>query len=251
MIELPLAISAFIAGFLTFLAPCTLPLVPGYLSFISGVSVDEVRDARRLKHARKKILLNGLMYVIGFSFIFIFFGTLAGFIGTALAPLRIWLARLGGALVILFGFYMLGAVRLPFLAKEVGFRFPLLERGKPINSMLLGAAFAVGWTPCVGPILASILFLTAASATAFQGFLLLLIFSLGLAIPFLLVAVGIGHAAQVLSRLTPLLNAISIIGGVFLIGLGVLLITGNFVLLISYGYSIFRFIEYERLLDYL
>lgn len=251
MIELPLAISAFIAGLLTFLAPCTLPLVPGYLSFISGVSAEEMKDEKQLRLARKKILLNGLMYVIGFSAVFIFFGALAGFISVSLAPLRIWLTRIGGAFVIIFGLYMLGAVRLPFLAKEVQFRFPLMQRGKPVNSMLLGAAFAVGWTPCVGPILASILLLATVSNTAFQGFQLLLIFSLGLAIPFLLIALGISHAAHVISRITPLLNAISIIGGLFLIGLGILLITGNFVLLISYGYSIFRFIEYERLLDYL
>lgn len=251
MIEFPLAVSAFIAGLLTFLAPCTLPLVPGYLSFISGVSAAEMQDKERMLGVRRKIFLNGLMYVVGFSIVFIVFGTLAGFVGTVLAPLRIWLARIGGAFIIIFGLYMVSAVRLPFLARELQFRLPLLERGKPINSLILGMAFAVGWTPCVGPILASILLLASVSATALQGLLLLLIFSLGLAVPFLLIAVGIGRAVHVISRITPLLNAISIIGGVFLIGLGVLLITGNFVLLISYGYRLFQFIEYERLLDYL
>ncbi len=251
MIELPLAVSAFIAGLLTFLAPCTLPLMPGYLSFISGVSAEEMKDEKQLRLARKKIFLNGVMYVVGFSVIFIVFGTLAGFAGTVLAPLRIWLSRIGGAFVIIFGLYMIGAVRLPFLARELQFRLPLLERGKPINSLILGMAFAIGWTPCVGPILASILLLASVSATAFQGLLLLFIFSLGLAIPFLLIAVGVSRAAHFISRITPLLNAVSIIGGIFLIGLGILLITGNFVLLISYGYRLFQFIEYERLLDYL
>ena len=251
MIELPLAISAFIAGLLTFLAPCTLPLVPGYLSFISGVSAAEMQDKERMRNARKKIFLNGVMYVVGFSIVFIIFGTFAGFAGSVLAPLRIWLTRIGGVLVIIFGLYMLGAVRLPILTRYVQFRLPFIERGKPVNSLALGAAFAFGWTPCVGPILASILLLASVSATAFQGFLLLLIFSLGLAIPFLLIALGVGRAVHVIARITPLLNAISVIGGLFLIALGVLLVSGNFVLLISYGFRFFQFIEYDRLLDYL
>lgn len=251
MIELPLAIAAFIAGLLTFLAPCTLPLVPGYLSFISGVSAEEVKDEAKLRSVRKKIFFNGLMYVIGFSAVFIFFGTLAGFAGAAFAPFRIWLTRIGGAFVILFGLLMLGAVRFSFLTKEHQFRLPLLKQGKPVNSLILGSAFAFGWTPCVGPILASILFLASTSATIIKGAALLFIFSIGLAIPFLLIALGVGSAIRVIHRITPLLNVISIIGGIFLIFLGALLLTGNFALLISYGYSIFRFIEYERLLDYL
>lgn len=251
MIELPLAISAFIAGLLTFLAPCTLPLVPGYLSFISGVSAAEMQDEKHYRLARRKIFLNGVMYVIGFSVVFIIFGTLAGFLGSVLAPARLWLARIGGAFIILFGLFMLGALRLPFLMKDLQFRTSFLERGKPINAFILGAAFASGWTPCIGPILASVLLLASVSTTAFQGMMLLVIFSLGLAIPFLAIAYGVGRAMNFISRIKPLLNVISIIGGIFLIGLGVLLITGNFVLLISYGYWLFQFIEYERLLDYL
>lgn len=251
MIELPLAVSAFIAGLLTFLAPCTLPLVPGYLTFISGVSADEMQDEKQLRHARKKIFLNGVMYVVGFSLVFIAFGTLVGFVGATLASLRLWLTRIGGMLIIVFGLYMLGAVRLPWLRREARFSLPLLERGKPINSLLLGSAFAFGWTPCVGPILGSILLMASTSTTVFQGLLLLLIFSLGLAIPFLLVALMVGRAMQVISRITPLLNAIYIIGGIFLVFLGILMATGNFAFLISYGYKFFKFIDYGRLLEYL
>lgn len=252
MIELPLIISAFIAGLLTFLAPCTLPLIPGYLSFISGVSAEEMQDGEKLKRARRKVILNGVMYMVGFSAIFIFFGAVVGFAGTALGPFRLWLARIGGAFVILFGLMMLGAIRMPaFAAKERQPKIPFFEQGKPLSSLILGAAFAFGWSPCIGPILASILFLAATSTTVFQGAFLLFIFSLGLAVPFLLVAVGIGSAMKAIRHITPLLNAVTIIGGLFLTFLGVLLITGNFAILISWGYRLLQFINYERLLEYL
>ncbi|MBI2048277.1 MAG: hypothetical protein HYT27_04010 [Parcubacteria group bacterium] len=134
--EFPLVISAFIAGLLTFLAPCTLPLVPGYLSFISGVSAEEMKDEVTAKRARRKIFLNGVMYVVGFSLIFILFGTLAGSLGVAFASLKIWVARIGGAFVILFGLFMIGLVKPRFLMKERQFRIPFLEQGKPVNSFI-------------------------------------------------------------------------------------------------------------------
>ncbi len=247
-----LAIPAFIAGLLTFLAPCTLPLVPAYLGFISGVSLEDLKDPEKKKAARWKILLNGLAFVIGFSVIFIAFGTLAGFIGRGLVPYRIWLTRIGGVFVVIFGLFMMNAIKIPFLTSEKQFKVPqIFQRGKTLNSFILGSAFALGWTPCVGPILGSILFLASTSATALQGAALLLIFSLGLAIPFLLIAVGIGSAGGYINKFSKYLNAISFIGGIFLILLGILLFTDNMNLLIIWGYKIFRFIEYERLLDYL
>ncbi len=247
-----LAIPAFIAGLLTFLAPCTLPLVPAYLGFISGVSLDELKDSGRALAARRKIFLNGLAFVVGFSVIFIVFGTLAGFAGAALVPYRIWLSRIGGVFVIIFGLFMLGLLKIPLLGREARLHIPaILIKGRPANSLALGAAFGFGWTPCVGPILGSILLLASTSATALSGALLLAVFSLGLAMPFLAIALGIGSASRYLERFSRFLNIISIIGGLFLIGLGLLLLTNNFSLLISYGYRLFRFINYERLLDYL
>ena len=247
-----LAIPAFIAGLLTFLAPCTLPLVPAYLGFFSGVSLDELKDSGRALAARRKIFLNGLAFVVGFSVIFIVFGTLAGFAGAALVPYRIWLSRIGGVFVIIFGLFMLGLLKIPLLGREARLHIPaILIKGRPANSLALGAAFGFGWTPCVGPILGSILLLASTSATALSGALLLAVFSLGLAMPFLAIALGIGSASRYLERFSRFLNIISIIGGLFLIGLGLLLLTNNFSLLISYGYRLFRFINYERLLDYL
>lgn len=250
--EFSLIIPAFIAGILTFLAPCTLPLVPGYLGFISGVSAQDLQDPLKSKSARRKIFLNGLLFVIGFSFIFILLGSLLGLGGSALAQYRIWLSRIGGIFVILFGLFMIGVMRLPFLnaEKNIG-RIRALKPGNPASSLIFGATFAFGWTPCVGPILGSILTLAAASATVGQGAFLLSVFSLGLAAPFLIIAVGIGSASNYISKLSKYLNVISIIGGLFLIFLGILLFTNKLGVWIAYFYQRFNFINYDRLLDYL
>ncbi|OHA72779.1 MAG: hypothetical protein A3B24_01170 [Candidatus Wildermuthbacteria bacterium RIFCSPLOWO2_01_FULL_48_16] len=251
--DFSLIIPAFIAGVLTFLAPCTLPLVPGYLGFISGASLEDLKNPERAKTARWKIFLNGFFFMLGFSAVFIIMGTLVGFIAASLlAPYRLWLGRIGGVFVIIFGLFMLNALKIPFLTRERQLKAPaLFERGKPTNSFILGSAFAFGWTPCVGPILGSILLLASTSTSALQGALLLTIFSAGLAIPFLLIAAGIGSASRYIQNISKYLNIVSVIGGVFLIFLGVLLVSGNIGLLISYGYRLFRFINYDRLLDYL
>lgn len=251
--DLSLIISAFIAGVLTFLAPCTLPLVPGYLGFISGSSLEDLKDPSKAKNARWKIFLNGLFFMAGFSAIFIIMGTLVGFVAASfLAPYRLWLGRIGGIFVIIFGLFMLNVLKIPFLNQEKQFKAPaIFKQGKPTNSFILGSAFAFGWTPCVGPILGSILLLASTSTSALQGGLLLTVFSAGLAIPFLLIAIGIGSASRHIQNITKYLNAVSVIGGIFLIFLGILLVTGNIGLLVSWGYQFFQFINYDRLLDYL
>ena len=147
---------------------------------------------------------------------------------------------------------MLNVLKIHFLLKEKQLKAPaIFELGKPINSFILGLAFAFGWTPCVGPILGSILLLASTSTTALQGSLLLTVFSAGLAIPFLLIAIGIGSASSYIKNMSKYLNIVSVVGGLFLIFLGLLLVTGNIGLLTSYGYKIFQFINYDRLLDYL
>lgn len=251
--ELTLIIPAFIAGILTFLAPCTLPLLPAYLGFISGSSIDDLKDPAKSAKARWKIFLNGLFFVIGFSVVFIVLGTLIGFVGaTILAPYRLWLSRIGGVFVIIFGLFMLNVIQIPFLTRETHFKAPaVFERGRPLNSLILGSAFSLGWTPCVGPILGSILLLASTSGTALQGGVLLTVFSAGLAIPFLLTAVAVGHATRYIENLSRFLNVVSVVGGVFLIGLGILLLTGNVGLLISWGYRLLEFVNYDALLDYL
>ncbi len=246
--DLPFIISAFVAGLLTFLAPCTLPLVPAYLGFISGVSPEEAQK----KDVRKKIFLNGIFFVLGFSVIFIAFGALAGLVGQALVPYRIWLTRIGGVLVIGFGLFMLGVLNVPFLHQEKRMKMPsYLQVGKPTSSFTVGSTFALGWTPCVGPILGSILLLASTSTTVVQGTLLLAIFSTGLAVPFLLVAAAFGSAAAYIKKFSKILKYISVVGGVFLILLGILLLTNRFSLLVSYGFRLFGAFEYAAILEHL
>lgn len=243
-----LIIPAFIAGLLTFLAPCTLPLVPAYLGFISGVSGQESQSVA----ARRAVVLNGLAFILGFSLVFIAFGTLAGFVGSSLLPYRIWLSRIGGVFVILFGLFLVGLLKIPFLAQTKRLSIPaMFKPGKPASSLAVGLSFGFGWTPCIGPILGSILLLASTSTTSLQGAVLLAVFSAGLAVPFLAVAFGIGSAARVIDRSAKYLRLVEIIGGLFLIGLGILLLTNNVGLLIAYGFRLLEFINYDALLDYL
>lgn len=250
--EFSLIVPAFIAGLLTFLAPCTLPLVPAYLGFISGVSPEELANPATAQRARRKIFLNGVAFIVGFTLVFIVFGTLAGLVGQALVPYRIWLARVGGVLIILFGLFMLGVLNLPYLSGDK--RLPIfswLNLGAPSSSLFIGGTFALGWTPCVGPILGSILLLAGTSGTAFQGAFLLSVFSLGLAIPFLTIALAFSRASRFIDASSKYLKSVSIIGGLFLIALGLLLITDNFGLTIQYGYRLLEFINYDKLLEFL
>lgn len=254
MIELSIGFIAasFFAGLLTFLAPCTLPLVPAYLGFISGVDQDALKNPETATAARRKIFLNGVAFIVGFSFVFIAFGVLAGFAGTALAPYRIWLARIGGVLVILFGLFMLGFFKLPFFQTDKRIPIPKwLTLGKPSSSLFIGGTFALGWTPCVGPILGSILLLAGTSGTALTGGVMLTVFSLGLAVPFLFIALAFSKATAYIDRISKYLKTVSVIGGMFLVLLGSLLATDNFGLTVQYGYELLDFINYDKLLDYL
>lgn len=247
-----LLIPAFIAGLLTFLAPCTLPLAPGYLAFISGVSLAGLNDPAKARQARWRIFFNGLFFVIGFSVVFIFLGTLAGLVGQVLLPYRFWLGRIGGIFVIIFGLFMLNILKIPFLSKDFQIKVPaIFKRGHVVNSLLLGLAFGLGWTPCIGPIIGSVLTIAATGSTVGQGTFLLAMFSLGLAIPFLVIAIGVGSASTHLNKMSKYLKIISIIGGLFLIFLGALMLANKIGVWTSYFYQIFSFINYDRLLDYL
>lgn len=249
--SLTLIISSFIAGMLTFLAPCTLPLVPGYLGFIGGVSLGDLQDPEKARLARKKIFVNGLFYVIGFSMVFVALGSLFGLGGVVFAKYRLLLGRIGGAFVIIFGLYMMRILNIPIFNSEKRFHIAALRPGRPISSLVFGMAFAFGWTPCVGPILGAILTLAASSATVGSGAILLTIFSAGLAVPFLLIALGVGSATARIKKISQHLSTISFVGGMFLVFLGILLLTNNLNAWISFFYRTFNFINYDRLLDYL
>jgi cytochrome c-type biogenesis protein len=261
-------IAAFVAGIITFLAPCTLPLVPGYLSFISGSSIGDLQDPAKAQKARFKIFLNGLFYVIGFSFVFIILGSLFGLGGAVFFEYRSLITRIGGVLVILFGIFLLAPAISGLSKGKINLlRFPLfrflvperqvrvlgkLRPGSPFSSLVFGGTFAVGWTPCVGPVLGAILTFAASSATVGKGAFLLFVFSLGLAVPFLLTALAIGWASKHFAKLGRYLNWVSIVGGIFLIILGVFMATDTFLLWIRYVYGALQFLNYEEyLLDLL
>jgi cytochrome c-type biogenesis protein len=147
---------------------------------------------------------------------------------------------------------MLNVLKVPFLSKEIQIKTPtLFQKGNPINSFILGTTFGLGWTPCIGPVLGSLLTLATAATTAVQGAFLLGVFSFGLAIPFLVIAVGFGSAVMQIAKLGKILNVIAVIGGLFLIFLGLLLLTNKLGLWVAYFYQFFDFINYDRLLDYL
>lgn len=245
-------LSAFFAGLVTFLAPCTLPLIPAYLGFISGVKPTDLEDPGKARAARRRIFQNGIFFILGFTVVFTVFGVLAGLLGRELAYFDIWLTRIGGVVVILFGLFMLGAVSIPYLKLEKRLNIASkLPKGTPGSSMLIGGAFAFGWTPCIGPVLGSILLLAGTSGTILKGGLLLLVFSIGLAIPFLLVSFFFSKATKYIGKGTKYLSVLSVVGGIFLIFLGVLLLLDDFGLLIRYGFELFDFIGYEGIRAYL
>jgi cytochrome c-type biogenesis protein len=245
---------AFIAGILTFLAPCTLPLLPGYIGFLGGTHSLVSKNENEARALRKKVLLNASMYILGFSLVFIALGSLFSIVGLALGPIRLWLTRIGGVVIIFFGLYLLGLSRLPIfsrLAREERFHVKSLTPGNSGSSFLFGAAFAFGWTPCIGPILGTVLLLASTRETIGQGVLLLVVFSLGLAIPFFLVAVLLGSVTKIVQKIQPVLGVLNTIGGVLLVVIGAYLLTNNFALFTSYFSRLFDFLNYQGILNYL
>lgn len=245
---------AFIAGMLTFLAPCTLPLVPAYLSFISGVALKDLRDPYTGRRARQRIFLNGVLYVVGFSVVFVALGSVVAWGGSFLQE-RFLAARVGGVFIVLFGLSMLPFVRMPwphfFQGEWLRRIVSVVRPGHPLAALLFGAIFALGWTPCVGPVLGAVLTLAATTATVSQGAWLLVVFSAGLGLPFLMVAASIGWFSRHIREVAWIGQALSFVGGVFLIFLGILIATNSLGVWISYFFKATRFIGYDGLLEYL
>ena len=239
-------ISAFIGGLLTFLAPCTLPLIPAYLAFIGG----SVSTEKKHGSVRRGLLLNALAFVLGFSVIFILFGMASGAVGTYLVLYRKLLAQIGGVVVLLFGISMLGFFTLPSLSATWGGFIPKwLKPGTLKGSFLLGLLFALGWSPCLGPILGTIYILAITKGTILSGGALLFVYALGLAIPFLFVAFLYGSAWTYVPTLSKYLPIISKIGAVLLIVIGILLIIGQFGILNTWVLTLFGDIGYDRFIE--
>ncbi len=237
--NLPLPIAAFVAGLVSFLSPCVLPLVPGYVSLISGVGVEELQqpDASLFR----KVMLNSIAFIIGFSIVFVTLGAISTEAGQLAARYKSTLARIAGVLIIVFGLHLTGIMRIKALYADK--RLHSVKGGStPWGAFVIGFAFAFGWTPCVGPILSVILGFAAAQNSVAQGILLLTIYSLGLAVPFLVTALGIGRFLKFYGRFRRHMHAIEIASGGLLIALGLLLVFGKFTLLARYFSSLNRFV---------
>lgn len=224
---------AFSAGLLSFLSPCVLPIVPSFLCFVTGLSFSELAGPERTARHRRVAVWSALLFVLGFSTVFVALGTTASAVSQLLRG-HLWLLnKVGGVLVILFGFYIMGALKLDFLGYEKRFHF----RQKPlglIGSFLVGMAFAAGWTPCVGPILAGILALATQAQSLAQGAMLLGVYSLGLGVPFFLSALMLDSMLHAFDRVKRHYRAITAISGLLLVFVGALLFTDSFARLNSY-----------------
>jgi cytochrome c-type biogenesis protein len=238
MTNLPLPIAAFVAGLVSFLSPCVLPLVPGYVSLISGAGVEELQaqETRLLR----KVMLNSIAFILGFSVVFITLGAISTEMGQLLAHYKSFLARVAGLIIILFGLHLTGIFRINALYADK--RLHSVKGGSTVvGAFVIGFAFAFGWTPCVGPILAVILGFAAEQDSVTKGILLLAIYSLGLAVPFLLTSLGIERFLKFYSRFRSHMHALEVASGILLILLGALLISGRFTLLSNYLSFLGRF----------
>lgn len=214
---------AVAAGFLSFLSPCVLPLVPAYIGYLGG----QVVTAEGSAPPRRTTFLHGVFFVLGFSAIFVALGAAASGIGQLLYAYRDLLAKVGGVIVIVFGLHTLGILKIPFLHYDTRRHYrPRPELGYA-SSALMGFFFGAGWSPCVGVVLGAILTLAINEASVGRGALLLLAYSLGLGIPFLLMALGIGQASHFLRRTQRAMRVVTIVSGLFLVVLGVLILTNS------------------------
>lgn len=218
---------SFAAGVLSFLSPCVLPLIPSYVSFITGLSLEDVQRARRIA------LVNSLLFIAGFTVVFLALGATATIVGQLLFRQREWVSRVGGILVIVFGLYLVGAFNFGFLARDRRIHVANKPLGY-LGTFLVGMAFAAGWTPCIGPILGGVLTYTASSADLNRGLVLLFAYSLGLAVPFLLAALMIERFMVTLQRYRSALAWTSRVSGVLLIAVGLLMVTGTMTMMNSW-----------------
>lgn len=216
--------AAFAAGIVSFLSPCVLPLIPGYLSFITGYTPRELTDPAS---SRRAILVPALLFVAGFTLVFVALGASASMLGSALLEYRTTLVKLSGAFVFLLGFFMLGLIRVPWLYGEARFDMGKARGFGRAAALVTGMAFAFGWTPCVGPILGSILAMASTSGSVGSGVLLLLSYSLGLGVPFVLTGVFLGRLTGVLGWLNRHALVVNRVAGVLLMAVGVLIMTGE------------------------
>jgi len=217
---------AFLAGVLSFLSPCVLPLVPSYVSFITGISFDDLTGGIDRRRIRRLTITNSSAFILGFSAVFIALGASSSAIGRFLFEYQEWIRIIGGIVIIVFGLFVAGFLRIGFLTRDK----KLHLSGKPagyIGTFIVGMTFAAGWTPCIGPILGTILLYASSKASALYGFKLLAVYSLGLAIPFFVSSLAINSFLSYSKRLQRYMRVIMVISGLLLIIFGIMLLTNR------------------------
>jgi cytochrome c-type biogenesis protein len=234
----PLPLAAFIAGLISFLSPCVLPLVPGYVSLISGASVDNTATSEHRLLGR--VMMNSLMFILGFSIVFIALGAAATGIGQLTHQYYRYLTRIAGVVIIIFGLHLTGVWKIKAFYADKRMH-SVKGSSSPWGSFLVGFAFAFGWTPCIGPILATILTFAASEDSVVKGVLLLAVYSAGLAVPFLLTSLGIDRFLAFYSRFRRHLHTVEVVSGVLLIAVGVLVLTRHLTILSGYLSFLNRF----------
>jgi cytochrome c-type biogenesis protein len=223
--------AAFLAGLLSFLSPCVLPLIPAYFSFITGFSLDELLDKNRTS-IRKKVFFSTLAFVCGFSFVFIILGASASYLGGLIDQYRDYIRIIGGIIIIIFGIHLTGWLQIRRL--NIDRRIHL--QNKPFRIMgtfVIGMAFGAGWSPCIGPLLGSILVIASSKDTVWQGIELLAVYSAGMAIPFILISIFINFLLEFLHRANRIIKHINRVAGLLLILVGIFLLTDSFTLIYS------------------
>ncbi|MBI4395785.1 MAG: cytochrome c biogenesis protein CcdA [Elusimicrobia bacterium] len=218
---------AFVAGLVSFLSPCVLPLVPGYISLISGVSFQELSGPTDRHLVLRKAVVSALMFVVGFSIVFTLLGAFASGLGSPLAGHMPLLKRAAGLLIVLFGLHVMGVLPIKWLYYQ---KSASLSRFKPgtMGALLMGMAFAFGWTPCVGPILASLLTLSVTEGSLTKGMSLLFIYSMGIGIPFILTAFGVGRFLKFFEKYRRFIRWGEVAAGLLLMGVGILIFIDRF-----------------------
>lgn len=221
---------AFSAGFLSFASPCVLPLLPSYVSFITGLSLDELTKGRDKAHVKGIIIRNSLTFIAGFSFVFILLGASATLIGQILITYQALIRKVGGVIVVLLGFYIMGLLRMDLLSSEKKIHL----EGRPagyLGSFLVGITFAAGWTPCVGPILGGILLYASTSGSVMSGISLLSAYSIGLGLPLFITSLGVNTFITYFKKINKYIRFVSLASGLFLILVGVMIFTDSFTLI--------------------